>query len=299
MVSTKSKVKRTDVQIESGGERLAAWLYEGASGSTRPSVILGHGFAGTRTARLDAFAERFAAAGLDVIVFDYRHFGDSTGEPRQLLSIGRQQADWRAAIAWARAREGADPARVALWGSSFGGGHVIQAAAKDGAVAAIVAQVPFISGAATIGTMGPVQALRFGYAGMRDLAHAATGRKPFMAAAVGPPGSLAAMNQPDSEPGYLAIVEDGWRNEAAARILLRGPLWRPGRHAAELPCPALFVLATNDSVAPAAAARKAAARAPDAEVMEIDAGHFDVYVGDIFERVVARESEFLRAKLFA
>jgi alpha-beta hydrolase superfamily lysophospholipase len=67
-------------------------------------VILAHGFGGTREARLWAFAERFRAAGIAALVFDYRHFGDSEGEPRQLLSISRQLDDWRAAIAFARGR---------------------------------------------------------------------------------------------------------------------------------------------------------------------------------------------------
>jgi fermentation-respiration switch protein FrsA (DUF1100 family) len=78
---------------------------------------------GARDQRLDAFAERFARAGLAALVFDYRHFGDSQGEPRQLLDIGRQLADWRAAIGYARTVDGIDPARIALWGSSFSGGH--------------------------------------------------------------------------------------------------------------------------------------------------------------------------------
>ena len=63
---------------------------------------MAHGFGGTRAARLDAFAERFADAGLAALVFDYRHFGDSGGEPRQLLDIGKQHDDWRAALAFAR-----------------------------------------------------------------------------------------------------------------------------------------------------------------------------------------------------
>ena len=46
---------------------------------------MAHGFSGVREQRLDAYAERFAQAGLAVLVFDYRHFGASGGEPRQLL----------------------------------------------------------------------------------------------------------------------------------------------------------------------------------------------------------------------
>ncbi|MEJ7715553.1 MAG: alpha/beta hydrolase [Thermoleophilaceae bacterium] len=67
-----------------------------------PCVVMGHGFSSVREHRLDAYAERFAAAGVAVLVFDYRHFGSSAGEPRQLLNVGRQLDDWRAAVSHAR-----------------------------------------------------------------------------------------------------------------------------------------------------------------------------------------------------
>ncbi|WP_310961349.1 hypothetical protein [Nocardioides terrisoli] len=62
-----------------------------------PVVILGHGLVATREMRLDAFAERFARAGIAAVGFPYRHFGDSTGKPRQLLSIKSQLVDWDSA----------------------------------------------------------------------------------------------------------------------------------------------------------------------------------------------------------
>ena len=40
------------------------------------------GLSCVREQRLDAFAERFAAAGYAVLAFDYRHFGASGGSPR-------------------------------------------------------------------------------------------------------------------------------------------------------------------------------------------------------------------------
>jgi hypothetical protein len=55
------------------------------------------------------------------VTFDYRHWGDSDGHPRGWFSLGRQQSDWRAAVAFARQLDGIDPDRVALWGFSMGG----------------------------------------------------------------------------------------------------------------------------------------------------------------------------------
>ena len=122
---------RHDVDFPSGDTFCAAWLYvpEGL-GAPAPVIILGHGLGATREMRLDAFAERFAQAGFAVLAFTYRHFGDSGGSPRQLLSIKRQLVDWDAAIAHVKARGDVDGSRIAVWGSSFGGGHAITVAAR-------------------------------------------------------------------------------------------------------------------------------------------------------------------------
>src|SRR5688572_6723951 len=115
-------MERLDVTFASHGDDCAAWLYLPADRAAAvPCVVMAHGFASTREEQLAAFGERFAQAGFAALIFDYRHFGDSGGEPRQLLDIGRQQDDYRAAVAYARTREEIDPARVALWGSSFSG----------------------------------------------------------------------------------------------------------------------------------------------------------------------------------
>ena len=102
---------------------------------------MGHGFSGTRDLGLHAYAQRFAVAGLAVLVFDYRHFGASGCPPRQMVHGARQQEDYRAAVRFARGLEGVDPSRIALWGTSFSGSHVIAIAATDPRIAALVAQV--------------------------------------------------------------------------------------------------------------------------------------------------------------
>src|SRR4051812_14335032 len=137
---------RRDVSFESGGERCAAWLYEPDGAGPHPIAVLAHGFGGTRTARLWAYAQRFAEAGSAALVFDYRHFGDSGGEPRQLLDIRHQLDDWRAAVAYARGLNGIDPDRVALWGTSLSGGHVTVVAAEGKRGAAAISPGPLLPG---------------------------------------------------------------------------------------------------------------------------------------------------------
>jgi fermentation-respiration switch protein FrsA (DUF1100 family) len=82
--------KRSDIAFASGknGVLCRGWFYtpEGEAGRL-PAVIMAHGFGAVKELRLDAYAEKFAEAGCAVLVFDYRHFGTSEGEPRQLIDI--------------------------------------------------------------------------------------------------------------------------------------------------------------------------------------------------------------------
>jgi fermentation-respiration switch protein FrsA (DUF1100 family) len=291
---------REDVTFDSWGERCAAWLYRPADASGDVGcVVLGHGWTGERQHRLDAYAERFAQAGFAALAFDYRHFGASEGEPRQLLDVRLQLEDWAAALAFARTLDGVDPERIAAWGTSFGGGHVVTTAARDHRLAAAIAQVPFVDGLRNLPRLGPAHSLRLTVEGLRDVARAVRGAPPHMLASVGPPGSLAVMNSPDAEPGFRAIVPEGseWRNEAAARIALRVGTYRPVTRAGEIRCPILFQIADDDVVTPPEFAERAAAAAPRSEIVHYPGGHFDVYLGGPFERASADAVDFLKRNL--
>jgi fermentation-respiration switch protein FrsA (DUF1100 family) len=286
---------RSDLEFESGGSRCAAWLYRPASDDPVPCVVMAHGFSAVREQRLDAYAERFASAGLAVLLFDYRHFGASGGEPRQLLSIRRQLQDWEAAVATARALPGIDAGRIVLFGSSFSGGHVQTLAARDAAIAAAIAQAPFCDGLRNLPALGLGHALRLTVAGLRDAAGSVLGLEPYRIPAVGAPGSLAAMTTPDAVSGFANMnpATSTWRNEVCARIALSIGAYRPGAKAARIRCPILYTIAEEDVVTPARFAQDAARRAPRGEVKAYRCGHFDVYLPPLWDQVVADQTEFL------
>ena len=290
-------MNRTDVTFTSDGTACAAWLYRPAGKKPVPCVVLAHGFTGTRGARLDAYAERFAEAGLAALVFDYRHFGDSSGEPRQLLDIGRQHADWRAAVAYARTLEGIDPDRIALWGTSFSGGHVVETAAADTRIAAVVSQAPFTDGVAVLAAASPLAAAKVTAVAVQDELAGRLGRDPVLAPAVGPPGSCAAMTSPDAEPGFRAIAPPHWRNEFSPRVMLRIGLYRPGRKASQVRCPLLVCVCDDDAITPPKGAVRMAAEAPRGELQRYPIGHFEIYIGEPFEAAVAHQTEFLARHL--
>jgi fermentation-respiration switch protein FrsA (DUF1100 family) len=285
---------RIDVAFPSDGDQCRAWLFK-PEAEQPPLVILGHGIGGTREAGLEPYARRFTEAGMAALVFTYRHFGDSDGQPRQLLDIERQLGDWSAALAYGRSLDGIDSGRVALWGTSFGGGHVIETAARDGGVAAVVSQCPFTDGLAAIRAAGARYLARAVAPALRDELARLRHKPPVLVPLVGPPGSTALMTSPDSEAGYRALIPPGmdFEDRVSARFLNRVGLYRPGRSASKVTCPILFCLCDQDALAPAASAARYAAKAPLGEVRRYPIGHFDIYVGNPFERAVRDQTEFL------
>ncbi|MDT5147265.1 MAG: quorum-quenching protein AidA [Mycobacterium sp.] len=287
--------QRDDVEFPSGADRISAWLYRPASGGPAPLLVMAHGLGAVRTMRLDAYAERFSAAGYACLVFDYRNFGDSGGQPRQLLDIDMQLADWAAAVSYARTLDGIDHDRIGLWGTSFGGGHVIATAARLPGIAAAVAQCPFTDGLASIRAINPLTAARITAKAVRDTVGALAGKPPVMIPTAGRPGEVALMTAPDAYEGYLRLVPEGTEiiNEVAARIGLKVLVYRPGRLTAKITCPILFCVCETDSVAPATPTLRYAAKAPRGEVRMYPEGHFGIYVDDAFERVIADQLAFL------
>jgi fermentation-respiration switch protein FrsA (DUF1100 family) len=288
-------VRRDDLIVECQGARCAAWHYHPDRHGDVPCVVIGHGFDGVREQRLDAYAERFAQAGLAAMVFDYRHFGSSDGKPRQLVDNKAQLEDWRAVIARARELDHVDPDRIALWGTSTSGGHVVQLAAEDPQIAAVVAQVPLADGIAQLRSTPIGKTVRLVWAALKDRIGSAFGRDPFTVPAVGRPGALAAVTSPDALTGLDRITpaETTFKNEVAARFALGTAFYRPGRRAGDLRCPLLVCLADGDRVIPAKPALAMVEAAERGELRRYPFGHYAMYVGDGFERAVRDQTAFL------
>lgn len=263
-----------------------------------PCVVMAHGFGGTLSAGLVAYAQAFARAGLHALLFDYRHFGSSDGRPRQLIAIKRQHADWHAAIARARMLAGVDPERIVLWGVSFSGGHVVKVAADDPRIQAVVAQFPMLDGLAAVWNIrhyaGYRQLIGLLSAGLIDCIGAFAGRKPLMLPIVAPPGELAALSTPDAEPGYLAIASADWRNEVCARIALTVPWYRPGLLLRRVECPVLIQVALEDSILPAASLDRCLRSAgPGIRVARYPLKHFEAFTGKGFELCLSDQLTYL------
>jgi cephalosporin-C deacetylase-like acetyl esterase len=75
------------------------------------------------------------------LLFDYRHFGASGGEPRQRVSPHDQIEDYRIALTCLSLLPEVDADRLGVWGTSFSGGHVLHVGAYDPRVKVVVSQV--------------------------------------------------------------------------------------------------------------------------------------------------------------
>jgi uncharacterized protein len=281
---------REDVSFSSDGESCAAWFYPGATDSgRRPIIVMAHGLTGTRRDRLGASAARFAAAGIAALLFDYRGFGDSSGE-QDLFEPQRQLDDWRAAIAFARSLPSVDPDRVATFGSSLGGGNALAAAADDPRVAAAISQVPFLDASQRYIPEARVSE-------EMEAAAAANGYLP----AVGQPHEAAFIHAPGAEAGWrrvVAIGEDSrWRNRCSAAWLVKSPFSVIHR-APTLHCPWLLCIAADDQVAKPGPAIEAGRQAPKGEICVYPGiDHFDIYDGPPHEAVAGDEVAFLHRHL--
>lgn len=289
-------MNRLDISFNSKGTRCAGWLYLPDAENNPPVVIMAHGIGAEKTFRLPAYAERFAEKGMAVFLFDYRNFGDSSGKPRNLINAKRHVEDWLSAIEHVRTLENIDGNRIALWGTSFSGGHVLVAAAKASGISAVVSQVPFVDGLSTL-TWFPfkytVQAISHGF---RDLVRIITFRSPHLIKIVDEPDSFALLNTPDCMPSFNILVpEDSkWENRCPARIVLTIPLYRPRRYARRINCPVLIVYAERDSLISPDAVCKTINNIKDVKVISLETGHFDLYAGEVFEMVAEAEAAFLK-----
>jgi acetyl esterase/lipase len=296
-------VTRRDVSFYVKGTLLSAWLYLPLDTSAPiPCIVMASGLGGTKDMGLDEYERRFQDAGFAVLVFDYRYFGQSEGEPRQLIWIPYQLEDWAAAIEYARSLNAVDPARIALWGTSLSGGHVIVIAARDRRIACVTAQCPGLDGRAfaemaferySIGYN-----LRMVMHGQRDIVRSWLGLSPHKVPIVGKPGSIALMTASNAYDAFVQLAPESFVNEACARIIVRGDKYRPIKYAHDVRCPVLLQICQKDELLSVESIEETGRiLGRYAEIRRYPIGHFDVYFGKNRENSINDQIEFYRKHL--
>jgi len=144
-------VSRRDVEFKSQGVTVRADLYTpGAGSGPWPVVVMAGGWCYVKELVQPEYAQVFAQAGLAALVFDYRGFGASDGQPRQHVDPWAQIEDYKNAISFAEEHPELDAERIGIWGISYSGGHVLIVAATDPRVKCVVSNIPVVDGLRTM-----------------------------------------------------------------------------------------------------------------------------------------------------
>lgn len=287
------------LSFASANERCAAWLTLPEGIGPHPVVILAHGGGATHEMKLQQYEQAFSTAGLAVLAFDYRHFGASGGQPRQLMSVRKHLEDVEAAIAFARARPELDSRRVALWGTSFGSSHVVTVAARHPELAAAVVQCPVLKGRAPALASGWRHLLSLTGPICSDLVRSLLGLPRRYVQIVGRPGELAFVTAPGAYEGWYSVMPPGhvYDNRVAASAGLAMLAYDAASKAGKVECPLLVCVSDNEELMDPSIAINVARRAPKGEYIRYAANHFQVYHPPLFERMVADQIAFLSRHL--
>ena len=273
------------IGFDAEGAALRGWFYADEDGGPRPTVVMAHGFSAVKEMYLDSFAQVFAEAGLNVLVFDNRCFGASDGEPRQEIDPWAQVRDYRHAITYAGTLPEVDPGHIGIWGSSYSGGHVLVVAAIDRRVKAVVSQVPLVSGHDNLRALVRADFI----AGFREQFDADRlarfrGEPPAMVPVVDKdPLAPSALPTADSWEWFTETGNTrapAWRNEVTLRSVEMFTEYEPRSYLPYVsPTPLLMLVAAGDHLVPSELAIAAFDTAHEPkELVILPGGHFDAYV---------------------
>lgn len=298
-----SRCSTRKLSFASGDSRCAAWLTvpddDRHGAGPYPAVLLIHGFGATHEMALPRYEAAFADAGLAVTSFDFRCIGASGGEPRQVFSVSDMLADAVAALEWSRALPEVDPARVALWGTSFGASHAMTVAAKRPEVAAVILNCPMIDCLDAAFQMPLRHLLRLTPAILSDKLRQVLGLGRTFVPLVADAGDYGMIAAPGARAGWYSIQPPGlkWDNRVNAGFALAMLGYRAVRRAPDIQCPMLVSVCERENLMNPAVSVRAAERAPKGRAIRYDADHFEVYHPPLCDRIISDQIAFLAEAL--
>lgn len=276
---------RRDIEFSAEGTTLRGWFYTADdSVGARPTIVMAHGYSAVKEMYLDRYAEVFATAGLNALVFDNRNFGASDGEPRQEIDPWQQIRDYRHAITYATTLAEVDSHNIGVWGSSYSGGHVLVVSALDRRVKAVVSQGALVDGYQNLRRLVRPDFID-GFREQFDADRLArfNGEAPAMVPVVdADPLAPSALPTPDSYQWFTEgheTMAPSWRNEVTLRSVEMLGEYVPADYIAYIsPTPLLLLPAVNDVLTPTDLTIAAFEKAREPKRIEIlPGGHFDIY----------------------
>jgi hypothetical protein len=141
-------MEQLDVEFEADGRTMRGWLFLPEGDGPFPAVCCAPPFAATK----EFFKTRnptqdvFVAAGIATLIYDPPFLGDSDGEPRGEADAFMACRALQDAITFLQLHDAVDADRIGIWGTSWGGGHVLSVASHDRRIKAVVSQAMTVSG---------------------------------------------------------------------------------------------------------------------------------------------------------
>lgn len=133
----------TRVEIPCRGETLAGLLRTPAGEGRWPALVFLGPLTSVKEQVPGHYADAMARRGFAALAIDNRHFGESTGEPRQYEHPPRKVEDVRAALDWLSEQPSVDAARLGAVGICAGAGYMSGVVAEDARVRAFGAVAGF------------------------------------------------------------------------------------------------------------------------------------------------------------
>ncbi len=122
------------------GVQLHGWFIPGADAHNADTLLWFHGNAGNISHRLDNLLLLSRRLNINILIFDYRGYGNSAGKP----SEPGLYADADAALAYLRSRPDIDTTRLTLFGRSLGCAVAVHLATRH-PIKAVILESPFTS----------------------------------------------------------------------------------------------------------------------------------------------------------
>ncbi|ADB50464.1 alpha/beta hydrolase [Conexibacter woesei] len=278
-----------EIEFPVDGGRLKGLFYEPATGQAPyPTVVMANGFRAPKEMGCTTWAQRFAEAGLAVLVFDNRSSVYHDTFAAYDVDPVTETRDFRWAIDYALALDAVDPDRLGIWGTSMTGGYVLQIAAVDRRVRCVVSQVPMLSGWMNISRFGDAD-------GYRDMVEAerqrlVRGEDPTAIRMTSPDRSVPSAFPSMSANRYFHDQRDQqsprldwWENKVSIRSIdwymeHDVNVWLPRIS----PTPLLMIVADHDDGCPTAESLKAYEQALEPKRLVLIRGdHYTPYVEDV------------------
>jgi uncharacterized protein len=146
--NTPSPLETVRVTFESQRARLAGVLYyrghKGRRTMAPPVVIVTGSWSTVKEQMPSTYAPLLAEAGFASLIFDFRGYGESDGQPRDVESVAMKAEDIRAAVRFLQGNGGVDARRIGILPICASAGVAVLAAKDEPGIKSIAMVAPWL-----------------------------------------------------------------------------------------------------------------------------------------------------------